>query len=235
MPCEHYKDALIEAAASAAALSGELRSHLVSCVSCHNTFVEEQSLFAVIDSGLHAAANAEVPPSLLPRVRASLDEAAAPGLRWRQPLVFVSVSAGLAFVIFLIARPQRTTSENVAKQGPLVSTPAMPRAKMNPREISPESTQIASVHASHSHAARSSTASHSAASSNPEVLVPPDERVAFARFLNRDQALASAASFNGAWAPKAPQESVEILPVEIANLTVTPLNKDEDDGQQTEF
>ena len=70
MPCAHYKDALIEAAASGADLTSvptpdeetaALRAHLESCASCRAAFEQEQSLFSSIDAGLHAAANAEVP------------------------------------------------------------------------------------------------------------------------------------------------------------------------------
>ncbi len=70
MLCKHYKVALIEAAASSAQPQGDLRAHLEACASCRAAFEQEQSLFASIDAGLHVAANAEVPASLLPRVRA---------------------------------------------------------------------------------------------------------------------------------------------------------------------
>jgi len=78
MPCKHYKDALIETAASGAAPQGELRPHLSECVSCRSAFEQEQSLFAAIESGLYANANAEVPVTLLPHVRARLDQVALP-------------------------------------------------------------------------------------------------------------------------------------------------------------
>jgi len=70
MPCEHYKDALIEAAASGAALQGDL-----PCISrlrfLPRSIRTEQVLFASIDAGLRVTANAEMPASLLPRVRPS--------------------------------------------------------------------------------------------------------------------------------------------------------------------
>jgi anti-sigma factor RsiW len=236
MLCEHYKEALTEAAARGAQSSGDLRAHLASCAACCVVFEQEQALFASIDGGLQVVANAEVPASLLPRVRARLDEAVVPRSHWVQPLIFASASVALAFGVFLMARSHRATPENIAGQDPVVtSTSVTPRAKMNPGKIPLAGTQTASMQASHSHGVRNSTTIHSAASSNPEVLVPPDEREAFARFLGRDQALATLASVSVAWAPKPPRESVEILPVEIASLAVTPLNKDEDNGQQTEF
>lgn len=78
MPCQHYKDALIEVAASGAAPQGELSLHLDVCAACRAALHEEQSLLAAIESGLYANANAEVPVTLLPHVRARLDQAALP-------------------------------------------------------------------------------------------------------------------------------------------------------------
>ena len=79
MPCQHYKDALIEVAASGSAPQGELRVHLDECASCRAAFAEEQSFFAAIDSGVRAAANIDVPPSLLPRAF-DAQHAAPPGV-----------------------------------------------------------------------------------------------------------------------------------------------------------
>ena len=72
MLCEHYKEALIEAAASGAEPHGDLRAHLDGCAGCRAAFEQEQALFASIDDGLRVTANADVPASLLPRVRAQL-------------------------------------------------------------------------------------------------------------------------------------------------------------------
>src|SRR5229473_7955540 len=103
MPCKHYKDALIEAAAGGAEPRGELRAHLSGCIDCRAAFEQEQSLFASIDAGLHATANAEVPGSLLPRVRASLDEVSAPRRIWVTNWL-VLASAAVLVVAFFAAR-----------------------------------------------------------------------------------------------------------------------------------
>jgi len=79
--CEDYRVLLIDAAAADSAPSYELRSHLDACVSCSTAFAEEKQLFAAIDTGLHVSANAEVPPSLFPRVRVQLNEEPVP-LHW---------------------------------------------------------------------------------------------------------------------------------------------------------
>ena len=103
MPCKNYKDALIEAAASGAEPQGDLRAHLIECADCRIAFEQEQSLFASIDAGLHVTANAQVPTSLLPRVRASLDEESAPRRAWATNWL-VLASAGIMVVAFLTAR-----------------------------------------------------------------------------------------------------------------------------------
>jgi hypothetical protein len=225
MPCEHYKDALIETAATGARPQGELQAHLPSCASCREAFAQERALFAAIDSGLHTTASAEVPPSLLPRVRASLDEAAVtPRLGWLQPLIFASASVALAFVIFLMARPHRATNEKVAKRD-LVAAPAAvrPGTNANPEKISRESTEIATIGVRHSHAPRSSTILHSAESSNPEVLVPPDEREALARFVAKLNERSDLASALLGRAPEKRDALIVVERLQIRALEIKPL------------
>ena len=101
MPCEPYKNALVETAATGAEPQGELRAHLAACPACRTAFAEEQSLFSSIDARLHATANVEMPPSLLPRVRARLDQAAAPQSRWIPAWAAVAASLAL-FILSLI-------------------------------------------------------------------------------------------------------------------------------------
>lgn len=180
MPCEHYKDALIEVAASNAEPPGELRSHLSECASCRTAFAEQQSLLAAVHSELHRLVNAEVPPSFLPRVHARLEEATALRLPWLEPLVFAAAGVALALVVFLTVRPHRAKPESAARVGPMVApVPATTRTNAIP----PRDSQIAAIPLNHSRTAPHSAKLHSAAPSNPEVVVPPDEREAFARLV----------------------------------------------------
>ena len=226
MPCVHYKDALIEIAASGSTPQGELRSHLDKCASCRAAFDQEQSLFAAIDCGLHAAINEKAPSSLLPRVRAQLDEVIVPRLGWLQPLVFASVSVALAFGVFLVARPHHVTPEEVAKHGPMVVPAPTPGATMtNPEETS-EGTRIATISVSHSHISRNSTGVHSAASSNPEVLVPPDEREAFGRLVAVLNERSDVGASLVAKVPEKPEnrDSLETMdPLSIPDIEIKPL------------
>jgi hypothetical protein len=223
MPCEHYKDAIVEAAATGAEPQGELRAHLAACASCRAVFADEQSLFVSIDAGLHATANAEVPPSLLPRVRAGLGEAVAPQRRWMQQLVFASASLAFAFLLFLIVRPHRTVSNDQAERISAIPAPVEPQAKSH-REISAPGVQIASAAANNPHSVRNSTFSRPVASSKPEVLIPPDERIALARFVaSLDERTVVAAAL---LAPAAEKKDalLSVDPLGIARLEVKPLD-----------
>jgi len=128
MLCEHYKEALIEAAASDAPLPGDLRAHLGDCGACRAAFEEEQALFASIDGGLRVTANAEVPASLLPRVRARLDETeAGPNRPWVTNWLVLASAAVLVGAFFSARAVWRT---NVARN-PVVTA-------VKPNVISPE-------------------------------------------------------------------------------------------------
>lgn len=227
MPCEHYKDALIEAAASGAALQGDLRAHLDVCADCLSTFEQEQALFASIDVGLRVTANAEMPASLLPRVRPRLDESAVTRHRWLQPLIFAAASAALAFAIFLFARPPHSIPNDQAKQTPRV--PARETSETNaPHQNSGAARQMVSSNRNISQTRVHSTLFRPAASSRPEILVPPDEREAFARFvfaLRGEVALALVMP-----ALPAKDEPTSLEPLKINGLEIKPLEERQTEG-----
>jgi hypothetical protein len=219
MPCQHYKNALIEAAASGAQPQGDLRAHLAGCADCRAAFAQEQSLFASIDAGLHVAANAEAPASLLPRVRARLDEAVAKQRRWLQPVILAAASVALTFAIFLFARPHPSRPDNQAKQTPQILGSETVVKNARP-QVSGPATQIVSSTANKSQTRVHSTLLRPVASSQLEVLVPPDEREAFARFVavlgeRREVALALAKP-----APQTKDEPAGLEPLQINGLEI---------------
>jgi len=222
MPCKHYKDALIEAAASGTEPQGELRVHLAGCADCRGALEQEQSLFSSIDAGLRVAANTDVPASLLPRVRARLDEAVAPQRRWLQPLTFAAASVAIALAIFLFARPHHSRPDSQAKQTAQIPVSETPVKNAYPQNSGP-TTQIVSSNASNSKAADRPTFLRPVASSQPEVLVPPDEREAFARFVavlgeRREVAIALVTP-----APQAKDRPASLELLQINELEIKPL------------
>ncbi len=224
MPCQHYKNALIEAAASGSHPQGELRAHLDVCLDCRAAFEREQSLFASIDTGLHVTANAEVPASLLPRVRARLDEEIAPQRRWIQPMIFAAASVALAFVIFLFARPHHASPDSQAKQTPQLpvsETPVTDDGHPN----SGSGSQIVSFNRNNSHKRVHSTLLRPVASGQPEVLVPSDEREALARFILVLQERREVAVALVMPATPTKDESPSLEPLQINGLEIKPLEE----------
>jgi hypothetical protein len=180
MPFEHHKDALIEAAATGAELRDELRAHLEVCDSCRAAFAEEQALFASIDAGLHAEANTQVPPSFLPRVRARLDEAGAPGRSWVTN-GFVLASAAVVIVAFFTARAIRHTNvgqepversvKTIVPPHPQVPVVAQPAEK---HYVPPRQFAAVKNHPAPETPVRKRT--------EPEVLVPQDQEILLAEY-----------------------------------------------------
>ena len=228
MSCAPYKNALVEAAASGSEPLGELRAHLAACPACRATFAQEQSLFSSIDTGLHAAVNVEVPASLFPRVRTHIAET-VPQRTWTRSLPFATVTAALAFAIFLFARPHHADPANQAKQTPQSPVTELPVANTGHSNSDP-ATQIASSNVNNSQTPRHPTLLRTVASSQPEVLVPPDEREAYSRFIFTVQQRRDLAAALLAPSPKKQDAPVTLELLQIADLELKPL-----EGRETEI
>jgi hypothetical protein len=189
MPCKHYKDPLIEAAASGAEPQGDLRAHLAGCADCRSAFEQEQSLFASIDAGLHFAANAEVPASLLPRVRARLDEESAPRRVWVTNRL-VLTSAAVMVVAFFAARA--VWRPNVLDQPiePVGRTNVPPQVIPSPKNQTPVVAPFVQKNSSSQRQlaiAKTPPARETLVSGKtmPEVLVPRDQESLLAEYADQ--------------------------------------------------
>lgn len=220
MPCKKYREALIEAAASASEPSRELRSHLDACASCCASFTEERQLFAAIDTGVRATANSEMPASLLPRVRTSLEDVSASQRRWTPFLIFATASAAIVLTAFIAMRPHHGAKIDQSEQ--IYSAPTHETPEIPVRREATGTPAIAASRGSHrTQQQRNSTPSNAVPSSgNMEVLVPPDEREAFAHFVasmqvRNDNALTLVTS-----GPEKKEDPMSVAPLQIAKLEV---------------
>ena len=220
MPCEHYQDALIDAAASGTAPQGELRAHLACCAACRTAFAQEQSLFSSMDEGLRAGANAEVPTSLLPRIRARLTDEPVPIRNWRFPS-FVLAGAAAMVVALLIART--TWHSNIEQPAPNIasnsSTSSTTRNQPQAQNSNPAPPVIGNSLAHPQLAATRYPASSSARVPKPEVLVPPDQEALLVNYAEqwreRKRLPLVAASFDAT-----NLSPLQIAPIQIAQLDV---------------
>ncbi len=140
------------------------------------------------------------------------------------PLIFAAATVALAFAIFLAARPRYPRPDIQAKQTPQIPVNGTP-ATSTRHQNSVQGTQIVSSNVNNSQARGHSTLLRPVASSQPEVLVPPDEREAFARFVavlreRREVAVALATP-----APQSKDEPASLEPLQIKGLEIKTLEE----------
>jgi hypothetical protein len=223
MPCEPYKDALVEAAATGREPQAELRAHLEACDACCSAFAEEQSLFSAIDTGLHSTVAAEVPASLLPRVRARLLDETPSQNRWILTWAPVAASVALliGFLFFRGVRPDVRDSPIEPKQAirgitPVETSASRPRNPPTQQALSasPVLRQLRQANPSREH-------------KEPRALVPAEQPEVIARLLDglrrgEVQGEVLLAESNGS----------QSQDLQIAPLTVAPIDLKALDGAQ---
>lgn len=103
MLCDQYKKALIEAAASGAALPNRVREHVDACAHCASVLAGEQTLFAAVDAGLQRTANTKVRSSFLKNVKTNLATETVPTRGSYPGWALVCATGALALAtVFLI-------------------------------------------------------------------------------------------------------------------------------------
>jgi hypothetical protein len=224
MPCEEYRGALIDAASWGDTLPVDLRAHLNDCSSCRAALAEERQLFAAIDSGVHATANAEVPASLPARVRGCLDEQRAPRRSWA-PAFGVFAVAALVFAMtgLFVHRLHRETRA----PAPAVTVIAHDSAPAETSTTGPPSMAGPVNRAgrlARSKGSRQSAVRGAVALSEVSVLVPPGQKEAVDAVLMglrkgtvKPDALLSVTS--------EPSAGAELAPLSIPAMEIKPLAK----------
>ena len=219
MNCRSAQEKIVDAIASReSGLCEDPDQHVGKCAGCRAFLASQASLASAIDSHLRLIAKEPVPPSLLPRVRARLEQETAP----RQSILRWQFAAVATVVVLLVAAAIRMRDSDkpgspaeptakVALESPHVNHP--PTASLAINQPAPKTPRVAAIR----------KASVSAHSSAPEVLILPEEQQAFRRFvseISKDQdsakALVSAAPGNG-------DAPVEIALLTIENVEVKPL------------
>jgi hypothetical protein len=218
MNCGGAQTGIIDAIASRESeLRGELHQHVRECAGCRAFLANQASLASTMDFHLRFIANQPAPPSLLPHVRARLEQKAAPRreiFRWQSVLLAIA-SVLLIAIGVRILRPHTTTpapeaAAQVAPESPIVNRPVSPRV----REPAPKISRVAAV------ALKANVPAHF---SDTEVLVLPEEQQAFQRFvshISQDQDSAKALVAAASSRADAP---VEIALLAITNVEVKPL------------
>lgn len=180
MSCEHYKQDLIEAAATGGAFPNDANHHVEACARCSVALAEEQTLLAAIDAGMHKIANSELPPSFLTRVQASLSAEPVRKANLVPAWAILCAGAALAAIVGLHGLSQRThntTTANAIGGRAVVSQTPGTRGKTFPSAV-PFSTNSHRLHVSKI----SSSNADEVRDAEQEVLVPPGEEALLLRF-----------------------------------------------------
>ena len=222
MPCERYQAALSELVARDAEPGGDLRAHLDICVSCRAVVRQERLLLASMETGLHRIANAEVPESLLPRVHARLaDDSRAVGawdMTWIGGLAATAVLVVILLAFFWPRDVKEAVTSTDTKPLPAERKEGSAQQQQSP-DIAPRAVTRISQH-------NAKGAALVAGKSEPEVLIPPEEREAFAHFVSSVQERKDLALALVNPAPEKKTEPLDVEPLQIARLEIKPLEEE---------
>ncbi len=217
--CADYRETLLDAAASATELPLGLRSHLGACASCAAAFAQEQQLFAAMDSGLRVAANAEVPASLLPRVRAEWNER---NVRQRSWFPFAAALATAAVIVAIVFA--RSVSDRKAVE-PQVTVSAAEQT-VQPAEIQPpdvKTSPLQEVDSAARENARRRKVRPNSTTEEVAVLIPSGQKRAMDALLASLQQGSAAREVLLAASPEKPLEELHVAPLDVSPIEVKPL------------
>ena len=223
MNCERIRENLVNSlAARESPLSGELALHVRSCDSCRSFYENESTLLFSIDAGLRIMGKQEMPPSLLPGLRARLSD--QPASRSARIPAWSFAAAVAAVVVLFIGvnhlRRQPGAQSNLAASS--ITAPAPVSNPAPPQQLAPKA-KVTQQPVTRKHAKPAIPEAVSAEASS-EVIVLAEEREAFARFaaeIPQRQEIALALTKPASAQPGAP---VEIALLQIVKMDLAPLN-----------
>jgi hypothetical protein len=215
MLCEKYKPALIEAAITGAELVPAIHAHAAACPSCAAELAQQRSLVAAIDANLHRQMNAPVPAATLHRLGAHLAQQPQPKRTPRFVQVFAGTLATLAVaatILLLLPHKPSKTIDVANRTAP--PTPNFVADQSGPDTASPsEAAKIEPMYKPHVRSVARST--------EPEVLVPPDERIALEHFVADLHGRGEVALALTKQVPE--QREQHVAPVETPDIQITSL------------
>ena len=220
MFCESYRQALNEAAMSDERVPAEVQAHLASCLPCRESLSQQKSVFARIDAEVQTRVNAQLPVSLLPRVRREI--AASPAARtWRLPVLAYAAS-GLAIGAILVSFAVRTRVPSATQEPShrAVSSPAF----TEPSASKEESRQVLVASSK-----KNRRPQQVVLNAEPEVLVSAEERIGLQRYAASLRSMPADRAANVKPEPRPEIEHLEIASIDLKGLSIDPLQGGDSD------
>jgi hypothetical protein len=181
MNCQTVQKKITEhLAALGSGIPAKVQTHSENCAECRAFYQAQRHLFGALDAGLQNLANEPTPASLVPRVRAGLQQIAAPRSSWTPGWGLATLAVvALVVVSFGVVRARHTHGDRAPRNNPVAvnrlpqcAVPVSRDQRMTP-VISPRVRE-------HGHVAVPAAKTADAMS---EVIVLPEEREAFERFV----------------------------------------------------
>lgn len=224
MNCQNVRKQITDSFAyGTASLAPQALAHRQACPSCQSFYEKQQELFQSLDAGLQGMVNQPVPPSLLPRVRARLDAAPVRRSSWNIKWGSAAVATVVLLAVFSAAVWHRLASQTKGTRTPvLVSS-----GESHLGTAKPATSNQGNLPAPRRRALAPSR--REAPKPSQEVIISPEERAAFARFVTEVPEAGKVALALTRPAP-APDEA----PVQIALLQIKDVEVKLLDGSTTE-
>ncbi|MGB2632542.1 MAG: hypothetical protein WAM58_01280 [Candidatus Acidiferrum sp.] len=225
MNCQQCQQKILDSlAAGESRLAIEVAVHENSCEACSQFLAAQLHLFRSLEIGLRSLVNAPVPASLLPGVRARMEQepvsryAAIP--RWS----FVAVAAAAILAVsaaYVLRHSANRLHLPQTISAPASQTAANPETSTTPLRESP--TLFTPPASTRVIRARPSPP-------DPQVIVSTEERQAYAKFVAEapeQEADTLALAPSGQPVPEAAEDPAEIALLQIESLEVKPLEATE--------
>jgi hypothetical protein len=221
MFCESYRKTLSEAALRDERLPADVQAHLASCASCRESFLDEKAVFGLIEAELRIRTNAEMPASLVPRVRQEI--AKLPARTWRVPLP-AYIASGLAVGAIALSFAVRSKVSPVKPEPSAhnVSLPAQNEPSVSQKENGSGQTLAATGR-------KSRRSPQAAPHGNPEVLVSAEEDLGLQRYAASFRNVKSEAPAVIKGNAAAEIEPLQIASVDVKGLSIEPLQSGDSD------
>jgi hypothetical protein len=223
MPCENYQNALIDLAAGGTAPSAGLRAHLHVCERCRSYLDQEHLLLARIDSGVYAAVNAGLPPAFLERLEVPL----AQELPARRNPVWVHavwMHAAAAVVLCALCLPglrgllhSRSSNRHGHRVSGAQGVLPEPTLERRPPMVA---TSTSGNDGQRTWMRRGRGDPRPAGHEAPEVLVPPEEGIALAKFVTDVRGAGNFALALTNPAPQSKEQPLRVEPLQVASLKI---------------
>ena len=224
MNCRQCQKRILDAFAAAEATPpAVVVEHKQNCGACQAYYELQASFFRRLEEGIKVMANEEVPPSLVPRVKARLTRELPAASAWVPAWGMAAVAAavlaaslGSAFLdrpMYHSVLSERAKVATHSIESPVVATRELPGAAKPSLDREPKRAR-----------ARASGQGAEDSEVMPEVIVLPEERAAFARFVAeppRHQEVALALTRAD---PPNDEATAEIVALEIEGLELKSLD-----------